>query len=186
MGWSFMIFSKRKSSFTFFILFVVSITLQSCATLDPNYEQPTVTLKSFRALPSEGMVPNFEIGLNVLNPNDSPFQLVGVVYTVSIQGHDIVKGVGKDFPVIESYSEETIKLTATANLFAGVRLIMDLMKSAEKDLQFEFEAKLDTGGFGPSIRIKEKGNFRLDGKNRVPEIMTPEAEKDPKQETKSS
>ena len=160
---------------------MASAALQSCATLDPDYEQPTVTLKSFRALPSEGMVPNFEIGLNILNPNDSPFQLVGVVYTVSIQGHDVVKGVGKDFPVIEAYSEETIKLTAAANLFAGVRLVMDLMQSSEKDLEFEFEAKLDTGGFGPSIRIKEKGAFRLDGKNSIPEIMSPEAKKEPGQ-----
>ena len=147
------------------------LLLQACASLDPDYEQPTVTLKSFRALPSEGMVPGFEIGLNILNPNPSAFTLEGVVYTVSIQGHDVVKGVGKDFPVIEGYSEETIKLTAAANLFAGVRLIMDLMQSPNQnqELEFEFEAKLDTGGFGRSIRVKEKGSFRFDGKNSVPD-----------------
>ncbi len=152
------------------LLCFLFLTLQSCATLDPDYEQPTVTLKSFKALPSEGMVPGFEIGLNILNPNSSSFQLEGVVYTISIQGHDVVKGVGKDFPVIEGYSEETIKLTATANLFAGVRLVMDLMRAPNEELEFEFEAKLDTGGFGPSIRIKEKGAFRMDGKNSIPEV----------------
>ena len=145
------------------------LLLQGCATLDPDYEQPTVTLKSFRALPSEGMVPGFEVGLNIINPNSSPFTLEGVVYTVSIQGHDVVKGVGKDFPVIEGYSEETIKLTAAANLFAGVRLIMDLMKAPNQELEFEFEAKLDTGGLGRSIRVKEKGSFRFDGKSSVPD-----------------
>lgn len=132
--------------------------------MDPDYEEPTVTLSSFRAMPSEGGIPTFEIGLHVLNPNASSFTLEGVVYTVSIQGHDVVKGVGKDFPVLEGYSEQTIKLTATANLFAGIRLVMDLMKSTDKDLNYEFEAKLDTGGFGRSIRIKEKGSFRMDGK----------------------
>ena len=145
------------------------LLLPACASLDPDYEQPTVTLKSFRALPSEGMVPGFEIGLNILNPNSSAFTLEGVVYTVSIQGHDVVKGVGKDFPVIEGYSEETIKLTAAANLFAGVRLIMDLMQTPAQELEFEFEAKLDTGGFGRSIRVKEQGSFRFDGKNSVPD-----------------
>jgi hypothetical protein len=34
--------------------------LQAGASLDPNYEEPTVTLSSFRAMPSEGMVPSFE------------------------------------------------------------------------------------------------------------------------------
>ena len=144
-----------------------SFTLLNCATMDPDYEQPTVTLKSFRAQPSAGMIPSFEIGLNILNPNAASFQLEGVVYTVSIQGHEFVKGVGKDFPVVEGYSEETIKLTAAANLFAGVRLVMDMMDSPSENLEYEFEAKLDIGGFWPSIRIKEKGAFRLDGKNSI-------------------
>ncbi len=162
-----------------FLLCFLYALLQGCATLDPDYEQPTVTLKSFRALPTEGMVPSFEIGLNVLNPNASSFQLQGVVYTVSIQGHDVVKGVGKDFPVVEGYSEETIKLTAAANLFAGVRLIMDMMRSPNENLEFEFEAKLDTGGLGRSIRIKEKGSFRLDGKSDLPDTdTTPKSEKE--------
>ena len=152
-----------------FLSFFILVMLPSCTTLDPDYEQPTVTLKSFRALPSEGMVPSFEIGLNVLNPNASSFELQGVVYTISVQGHDVVKGVGKDFPVVEGYSEETIKLTAAANLFAGVRLIMDLMREPNENLEFEFEAKLDTGGFGRSIRIREKGSFRLDGKSSLPD-----------------
>jgi hypothetical protein len=162
-------FNGNRLPIVVFLLAFLCLVLQSCATLDPDYEQPTVTLKSFRALPSEGMVPGFEIGLNILNPNASSFQLQGVVYTISVQGHDVVKGVGKDFPLIEGYSEETIKLAAAANLFAGVRLIMDLMNSPNENLEFEFEAKLDTGGFGPSIRIKEKGSFRFDGTNDVPE-----------------
>jgi len=141
------------------------LLIQACASIDPDYEQPSVTLSSFRALPSEGGMPTFEIGLHILNPNSTPFRLEGVVYTVSIQGHDVVKGVGKDFPVLEGYSEQTIKLTAAANLFAGIRLVMDLMNSPNESLEYEFEAKLDTGGFGRSIRIKEKGEFRMDGKS---------------------
>lgn len=179
-----MIFRNSKVSINFLLLCISGLLLQSCASLNPDYEQPTVTLKSFRALPSEGVIPGFEIGLNILNSNSSAFQLEGVVYTISIQGHDVVKGVGKDFPVVEGYSEETIKLTAAANLFAGVRLIMDLMNTPNENLEFEFEAKLDTGGFGPSIRIKEKGAFRLDGKNGIPETDTPEPTSKP--EIKSS
>ncbi|CAH1386457.1 LEA type 2 family protein [Candidatus Nitrotoga sp. M5] len=156
----------------FSLMCFFSFTLLSCATMDPNYEQPTVTLKSFRALPSEGIIPSFEIRLNILNPNAASFQLEGIVYTISIQGHEVVKGVGKDFPVIEGYSEETIKLTAAANLFAGARLVMNMMDSPSEVLEYEFEAKLDTGGFGRSTRIKEKGVFRLDGKNSIPDSKT--------------
>ena len=118
-------------------------------------------------MPSEGGMPTFEIGLHVLNPNSSPIHLEGIVYTVSIQGHDVVKGVGRDFPVIEGYSEQTVKLTATANLLAGIRLVMDLMNTPGQDLRYEFEAKLDTGGIGRAIRVRESGSFRMNGKSQL-------------------
>jgi len=144
-------------------LLAAILLLQACASLDPDYEKPTVTLSSFRALPSGGGMPTFEIGLHILNPNASAIRLEGIVYTVSIQGHDVVKGVGRDFPVIEGYTEQTVKLTATANLLAGIRLVMDLMDTPGKDLDYEFEAKLDTGGIGRDIRVRENGTFRMNG-----------------------
>lgn len=159
-----MIFRNARLPFASILLGCALLLLQGCASMDPDYEQPTVTLKSFRTLPSEGGMPTFEIGLHVLNPNSTSFQLQGVVYTISVQGHDVVKGVGKDFPVLEGYSEQTVKLTASANLLAGIRLVMDMVNSPSEELQYEFEAKLDTGGFGRSIRIKENGSFRMDGK----------------------
>ena len=165
-----MILKSTRLPFASIFLACAFLLLQGCASMDPDYEQPTVTLSSFRALPSEGGMPTFEIGLHVLNPNSSSFQLEGIVYTISVQGHDVVKGVGKDFPVLEGYSEQTVKLTATANLLAGIRLVMDLMKSPNENLEYEFEAKLDTGGFGRSIRVKENGSFRMDGKGDTREV----------------
>ena len=46
-----------------------------------------------------------------------------------LQGYELVKGVGKDFPVIEGYSEGNVKLTAAANLLAGIRFVGDMMQS---------------------------------------------------------
>lgn len=146
-----------------------SFILSSCASLDPNYEQPTVTLSSFKALPSEGMVPAFEIGLRIINPNSTDLNLEGIVYTVALQGHELVKGVGKDFPVIESYSEGVVVLTASANLLAGIRFVSELMNEPGQALEYEFKAKLDLGGFYPSIRITEVGDLDLSGQNKVPQ-----------------
>lgn len=147
-------------------------TAFGCSTLDPDYEEPTVTLSSFRALPSQGMVPAFEIGLRIINPNSRPLYLQGVVYSVSLEGHELVKGVGKDFPVIEGYSEGEIKLTASANLLAGIRFIGDMMDREDQDIDYEFKAKLDLGGLYPSIRISETGNFNTGRPSTVPERKT--------------
>ena len=144
---------------------LLCLLLSSCATMRPGYEEPTVALNSFKALPSEGMTPSFEIGLTVLNPNPEPLNIQGIVYTVSVAGHDLVKGVGKDFPVIEGYSEGQLNLFATTKLLSAIRLITDLMQQQEqqKALEYRFEAKLDMGGLYPSVRIAETGEFRLDG-----------------------
>jgi len=159
-----------KPLFRFPLLFasilLLVILLPACATLDPDYEEPTVTLSSFRAIPSEGMVPAFEIGLRILNPNSQTLNLEGIVYTVSLQGHELVKGVGKDFPPIEGYSEGNVTLTASANLLAGIRFIGDMMGSSGENLEYEFKAKLDMGGFFPSIRISETGNLNLSGNSQ--------------------
>jgi len=142
---------------------LLSAFLSACATLSPDYEEPTVTLSSFRALPSEGMIPPFEIGLRIINPNAQSLNLVGVVYTISLNGYELVKGVGKDFPVIEGYSESSVKLTATANLLAGMRLVNNMMQTQDGSFEYEFKAKLDLGGLYPSIKIRETGDINLDG-----------------------
>jgi hypothetical protein len=146
-----------------FTAFCSSMLLAACATLDPNYDRPTVTLSSFKAIPSEGMVPAFDVGLRIINPNATALTLEGVVYTISLQGHEIVKGVGKDFPVIGAYSEATVHLTASANLLAGIRFIGDMMGREEDTLEYGFEAKLDMGGLFPALRITESGEFSLRG-----------------------
>jgi hypothetical protein len=138
--------------------------LQSCASLDPNYEEPTVLLSSFRAIPSDGMVPSFEVGLRIINPNTAPLDLEGVVYSISLQGHELVKGVGKGYPQIEGYSEGNITLTASANLLSGIRFIADLTRQQNEPFEYEFKAKLDLAGFHPSLRISETGT--LDFNNR--------------------
>lgn len=81
-----------------------------------------------------------------------------------MQGHELVKGVGKDFPVIEGHSEAVVNITASALPLAGIRFIGDMMGRKEETLQYDFEAKLDMGGLFPSLRVHESGNSGLAGR----------------------
>jgi LEA14-like dessication related protein len=150
-----------KRRFYQFIALATLLFLCGCASLSPGYEQPTVTLSSFKALPADGMVPAFEVGLRVINPNDTPLNLVGVVYTISLQGHELVKGVGNDLPVIDAYGEGELTLTASANLISGIRFIGGMMNSRSETLDYEFSAKLDLAGLYPSIYVRESGVLNL-------------------------
>lgn len=144
-------------------LFLLLLLLPGCATMSPDYEEPSVAMTSFRALPSEGMMPAFEVGLRIINPNSQDLHLEGIVYTISLEGHELVKGVGKDFPVIEGYTQEDVTLTASVQVLSGLRLASKLMRSQDPSMNYEFEAKLDLGGLYPSIRINESGEIDLAG-----------------------
>lgn len=146
----------------FKLLFAVVLLaglLTACAGMQPGFETPTVTVNSFRTLPSTGAMPNFEIGLEVVNPNRDALALKGISYAISLEGHDIIKGVGNDLPVIEGYGTGEFKLTATANLFAGMQLIGDMMRGPKNEFAYQFSAKLDLGGFRPPLRIEDGGTI---------------------------
>lgn len=137
------------------------IALASCASLGHYGEKPTVVLRSFQSIPGEAGLPNFEISLGVINPNREALALHGVVYTISVQGQELVKGVGKDFPPVEGYSEATLVLVGQPNLVAGIRLLTRMMARPADSINYEFKAKLDTGGWSVPIRVKEAGEFNL-------------------------
>ncbi|HNP34849.1 MAG TPA: LEA type 2 family protein [Woeseiaceae bacterium] len=150
-----------------FALALAVLVLQACAGMRPGYETPSVTVNAFRVLPSAGTLPNFEIGLEVVNPNREALKLKGIAYTVSLEGQEVIKGVGNDLPVIEPYGTGQVTVTAAANLFAGIRLFREMMASQKGHFDYEFEAKLDLGGFYPPIRVKESGS--LASLNAAPE-----------------
>lgn len=143
------------------LLLMLALLLQACAGMRPGFETPTVTVSSFRALPSQGALPNFEIGLQVTNPNAVALNLRGISYGVSLGGYELIKGVGNDLPVIEAYGQGEFKLTASANLLAGMRLLGDLMNGPKDSVPYEFEAKLDIGALRPAIRVKDSGAISL-------------------------
>lgn len=142
-------------------LLAAAIAVSGCAGLGSGYETPTVNVTTFRAVPSSGAVPSFEIGLRVINPNREALQLQGVSYTVRLDGYEVIKGVANQLPVIEPYGEGTFTVTASVSLLAGIRLITELMNSPKDTFGYELEAKLDPGGFGRRIRIRDSGEISL-------------------------
>lgn len=143
------------------LLFTLLLFLAGCGAMRPGYETPTVSVSSFRSLPSEGGMPAFEIGLRVINPNREPLELVGAAYTISLEGRDLIKGVANELPVIDGYGEGEFKLKATANLLAGARFVTDLLRSEKDSFRYQLEAKLDVGGLRPAIRVRDAGEIAL-------------------------
>lgn len=142
---------------------LIVLQLPGCTGMQPGYEPPTVNVQSFRAVSSETGtgLPSFEIGLRVINPNLEPLELAGVSYTVSLDGNDIIKGVGNDLPVIDGYGEGTFTVTAAVDVLAGIRLLRSLMDKNDDTFEYAFEAKLDPGVMRRKIRVRDSGSISL-------------------------
>lgn len=148
-----------------FVMILILVLLCGCAGIRPGYETPSVSLRSFRFLPQEGISPRFEIGLHVVNPNKTALPLHGIFYTVKIEGHKVLTGVANDLPTVEPYGEADVILEASVDLLQGVGLFQTLVTQPQTSLKYVFDAKLDVGSFGSDIRIQEKGQFLPDRTN---------------------
>ncbi len=148
------------------VIVLAAMAISACATLQPDYETPTVNVKSIRPLPSEDLAPQFEIVLHIVNPNRAPLALHGIACTLSLDGYDLLTGVASDLPTIDGYTDGEIPLTATTSLLSGIRFFADLMQNKRESIAYELKAKLDPGSLRPTISITEKGKINLSGQLR--------------------
>ena len=136
--------------------------LSGCAGMtNSQFEQPVVSLSSFRMLPQEMVSPKFEIGLHIINPNRESLSFEGIYYTVTIEGYDVLAGVSNNLPTVDPYGEADVLLEANVDLLKSIRLISSLMQQPRDRFKYSFNAKLDPGGLNPRITIQEDGEFNL-------------------------
>jgi len=144
------------------LFFILSLLVSGCANLQPIYETPTVSITSFNTIPTEGMIPRFQIGLHIVNPNRTKLQFKGISYTVSLEGHNIIAGVSNNLPEIEAYGEGDIILNASVDLFNSIGFISDLIRNQGKErISYDLNTKLDTGVLHSLIRVSKKGTISL-------------------------
>lgn len=150
----------KKNHALLFILFLVFVS--GCATLQPGFETPVVSITSFEAIPTQGMIPQFQINLHIVNPNRSSLDLKGISYTIALEGHKIMTGVSNKLPRIEAYGEGNVVLNASVDLFSSIKFFTDLIGTPNKNqISYSFNAKLDAGGLHPLIRATRKGQISL-------------------------
>ena len=147
----------KRLSVVFLMIF-----LAACAGLTPNYEKPQVNVTSFTLAPdSSGLAPRFNIGLQVINPNRTALPLVGMNYSVEVEGNRILSGAEPNLPRIEGYSSADIVIQASPDLFGSARLLNQLLSGQRDELSYLFKARLDVGTLMPYINIEEEGSFGL-------------------------
>lgn len=103
----------------------------------------------------------FDIVLRVVNPNDFDINLEGVAWSLDVEGRRILTAVSNQLPVIAAYSESEVALSATPGIFNAVRVLLDLTRGGNQDLNYLLNLRLDAGGLLPDINIRDEGRINL-------------------------
>ncbi len=149
------------------IVVVLVFGLVGCAPFFPGFETPTVNVTSFRVVPtSQGVVPTFEIGLHVINPNRTALKLKGISYHVTLEGHQVLSGVSNQLPMVEAYGEGDVVLRVQPDLFSTFSLFADLLNRPRDRFTFDLTAYLDVGSFVPKIKVHKEGEISLAAEQR--------------------
>ncbi len=143
------------------IVLLLLLMTTACAPLFPGFETPTTTLTSLQVLPGDTIVPTFEIGLNISNPNRVPLKLDGMTYTLYLEGEPVLRGLTNQLPVIAAYGSGEVFIQARPDVFSTINLFTRWLNQPREVFSYSFEAQLDIGRFIPRINIVRSGEISL-------------------------
>ena len=135
--------------------------LTACVGIPSDFKDPGVTLVSIRPQLRNLFAPQFDVVLQVTNPNRVALEIAGLGYTIHLQGIKLIEGVATDLPRIPAYGKADITLNATADLAAGLGLLGDLLHKPSDQVDFELNADIDLGSLYPMVRVQRRGSIAL-------------------------
>ncbi len=140
---------------------ITIILFLGCAGLTPSIPEPSVSINGFNVVPSNGIAPRFEIQMRIINTSRETLNIEGIVYTVELQGNEILTGVAKDISSIAPYSEGNVSVVGSPDLFGSFGLIKDMMNQKSEKIEYEVDVAIDVGSSYPIIHSTKKGEFSL-------------------------
>ncbi len=145
-----------------FIFVITLFVLSGCATMNLDYEEPSVELVSFKVLPANGFEQNFEIGLKLTNPNNFELPLNGISYQLNVAGESLAHGVAADIPTAAAFGESRFVVPVSTSLFGGIKVIKALVSNKGQDISYQLKAKLDIAiPFVPTLTVVQEGVIPL-------------------------
>ncbi len=161
-------FLKRIKEFTMtsflskITLVAMLVLLQACASLTSPIQSPTVKIDSLALGETRGINQSFQIGLLISNPNARSIPVVGMEYSLSLNGFDLLSGVTNQIPTLEAYAETPVTLVASTNALSALRLLNSFAGNPQQGLDYQLKAKLELTDLRLPLNIVEKGSITLE------------------------
>jgi len=125
-------------------LALVLVALASaCASVVGPVEEPRISITSIRLLPPSGAEQRIEVGLKLMNPNGFDLKAKGIVVNAGFNDVPVLSGAIAEPPVVPAYGEQEMKMTLSASLLNGIRLVRSIMQHPEDPVSYRLDARID-------------------------------------------
>jgi len=126
-------------------LLAVTFLLCSCAAIQQQIKTPEVDIVSIKMAEQQGLRQMFDVTLAVSNPNGINLSLVGMDYTLALEGLDVIKGSANNIPTIPAYGKQNIDIRLGIGLLEGLQFFNKLSSKGSAALDYGLQLNLDTG-----------------------------------------
>lgn len=149
-----------------FVLLMLLVLLGGCATMDRDYEKPTVDVVGVTKNKTDTAALQFTVDLRIVNPNAETLNLKGLYYELTLEGIDLITGTANNIPPIDGYSDSIVSVSSAAGMISSARFISMIINEPRETWNYRLKAKLGTTSkWMPSTTIVETGEISLKSLN---------------------
>ncbi len=161
----------QSKSFRFLFLFCIIALLGGCAAMHGLKEDPKISIADIRIQDMKAMEGVFLIKLRVINPNDVPLDLHGIVCDLEVDGRKFASGIADSQQVVPAYGTETVPVLVYASVLDMVSSVVGLIHTGDataskgKPLPYTLKGTVGVGvrGFEKQVPFTSSGELSFKG-----------------------
>ena len=155
--------NMKTSFFRFTSVFLLSLMMTACTTLNIKPKTPTLSVLSVVPVKMGITEQVLRFKLNAFNPNSFNLPLQSMQFTTRFSGIDVGQGMMSEAITLAPNSDNELSLDVTTDLSKVIKNMGDLFKAQSLNFDYELDGKmtvLNTGiGDGVGIPFVLTGNL---------------------------
>jgi len=134
--------------------------LGACSLLGPRLQTPTLSIDSIALERSDLVTQHLKVRMRVDNPNDRSLRVLGLAYTLYIEGEETAHGVSDASFTVPALGEAEFDTDVTANMAGTVLRLLGRGGDVRDHINYRIAGKVELArGLKRSISFDHSGTF---------------------------
>jgi LEA14-like dessication related protein len=138
----------------------IALLLAGCAHFLQPVEKPRVNIAGISPKDIKLFEQVFTVDLRIMNPNDRPLSVNGLVFTLEVNGQPFASGVSNEAFTISPFGSRVVPAEAITTLGSLLRQILQAQKSDPASFTYRLSGHLHSESAPRRIPFDEQGEFK--------------------------